>query len=102
MYDDVITIICSKTLIFLVFYESVTDGPTDGRTDGPTDRPGYRDARTHLKMSNNLKMLMTQFCQMTSAHDELNLLDVTTCKSKKIMNTSGPPIANELGAPSGF
>ena len=50
----------------------------------------------------NLKMLMTQFSQMISAYDELNLLDVSTCKSKKIMNTGGPPIANELGAPSGF
>ena len=64
LYDDVITwdlssippptIICSKIMIFLVFYESVTDGPTDGSTDGPTDgrtdMPGYRDARTHLKM----------------------------------------------------
>ena len=55
LYDDVITwdlssippltIICSKTMIFFVFYESVTNGPTDR----PTDRPSYRDARTHLK-----------------------------------------------------
>ena len=22
---------------FIIFHESVTDGPTDGRTDGPTD-----------------------------------------------------------------
>ena len=85
-----------------VFYKSVTDRRTNGPTDGPMDRPGYRDARTHLKMSNNLKMLMTQFSQMISAYDELNLLDVSTCKSKKIMNSGGPPIANELGAPSGF
>jgi len=35
----------------------VCDRPTDGRTDGRTDRrtdiPSYRDARTHLKMSQN-------------------------------------------------
>ena len=36
-------------MIFLVFYESVTDQPTDRPTDGRTDRPGYRDARAHLK-----------------------------------------------------
>ena len=43
-------------MIFLVFYESVTnprtdgptDGPTDGRTDRRTDRPSYRDARTRI------------------------------------------------------
>ena len=55
LYDDVITwdlscippptIICAKIMIFLVFYESVTDRRTDRRTDVP----GYRDARTHLK-----------------------------------------------------
>ena len=39
-----------KMMIFLVFDESVTDGPTDQPTDRQTDRPGYRDARTHLKM----------------------------------------------------
>ena len=59
LYDDVITwdlssiprhtIICSKIMIFLVFYESVTDQQTDRPTDGPTDMPDYRDARTHLK-----------------------------------------------------
>ena len=43
------TIICSKIMIFLVFYESVTDQWTDRPTDGPTDMPGYRDARTHQK-----------------------------------------------------
>ena len=44
-------------MIFLAFYESVTNRRTDGRTDQPTDgptdrrtnRPSYRDARTHLK-----------------------------------------------------
>ena len=36
-------------MIFLVFYETVTDQWTDGQTDGPTDMPGYKDARTHLK-----------------------------------------------------
>ena len=40
-------------MIFVLFYESVTDqrtdGPTDQRTDRRTDRPSYRDARTHLK-----------------------------------------------------
>ena len=27
-----------------------TDGPTDGPTDGRMDKPSYRDARTHLKI----------------------------------------------------
>ena len=38
----------------------VTDGPKDGPTDEPTDRPtdttSYRDARTHLKIINYLKL----------------------------------------------
>ena len=46
----------SKMLIFLVFDESVTDGPTDGRTDGRTDRPGYRDARTFVFSVFSLKL----------------------------------------------
>ena len=40
------TIICTKIMIFLVFYESVTDRRTDRRTDGPTDR--RTDGHTQL------------------------------------------------------
>ena len=59
LYDDVITwdlscippstFICSKIMIFHVFYESVTNPRTNGPTDRPTDMTSYRDARTHLK-----------------------------------------------------
>ena len=37
------------------------DGLTDGRTDGRTDRPSYRDARTHLKMEKEIKLLPVAF-----------------------------------------
>ena len=78
LYDDVITwdsssippatIICSKMMIFLIFYKSVTNQPTDGRTDqrtdGPTDgradRPSYRDARTHLKRQSDFDSVWTR------------------------------------------
>ena len=43
---NLLTLIWSKTLISLVFYESTTDGrtyrPTDGLKDGPADGPTDR------------------------------------------------------------
>ena len=40
--------------ISAIFEKRVTDGPTDGRTDRRMDKAAYRDAWTHLKISNNL------------------------------------------------
>ena len=34
--EPFLTLICSKILVSLVFYGSVTDGLTDGPTDGQT------------------------------------------------------------------
>ena len=39
--------------ILVMVTDGRTYGRTDGRTYGRTDRPSYRDARTHLKKTNN-------------------------------------------------
>ena len=64
-------------MIFVNFYESVTDG----RTDGPTDRPGYRDARTHLK---------TVFLQLNHTISVILPTDRLTDKHQMPSYTSGP------------
>ena len=44
-----------------------TDGHTDGWTDGRADRPSYRDARTHLKMSDFPIPILTSCLQSVIA-----------------------------------
>ena len=72
-----LTIICSKILIFLIFYESVTNRRTDGRTDRQTDRPSYRNARTHLKTP-----------LYTGIHLEFVFIDVTDVSDAIVRDTA--------------
>ena len=50
--------------VFANFYKSITDRRTDGRTDRLTDRrkdrPSYRDARTHLKVKEDVMFAVYQ------------------------------------------
>ena len=58
-------------------------GPTDRRTDGRTDRPSYRDARTHLKMSEiarkrtDLQIIRLSRSTLARSADAVFLTDVS-------------------------
>ena len=59
-------------LTFIVFYESITDGPTDGRTNRPT----YRDKRTHLKIGLLLQQsIVVEICDVALLYHAVLVAD---------------------------